>query len=71
MASFKLVVPPHTRVINDAHAILSNINSRADELPPNGGVVAQTPIIRLSGVAFMSDVNIVVRHHEDPLYGDE
>jgi hypothetical protein len=72
MASFKLVVPQNMRVINDAHAIMSNIRSRADELGPDGAPASpSTPVIRLTGVAFMSDVNIVVRRREDPVYDDD
>jgi hypothetical protein len=72
MASFKLFVPPEMRVINEAHAIMSNVRSRANELPPEDApATASSPVIRLTGMAFMSDVNVVVRRREDPVYDDD
>ena len=72
MSSFKLVVPPSLRVVNDAHSVLSNIRSHADELPPEGRRASDAPVIRLTGVAVMSDVSIVVRRRQGPAFdGDD
>lgn len=72
MAAFKLIVPPNVRVINETHAVMSNIASRADEvLPGDAPASAGAPIIRLMGYAFMSEVKIVVRRVEDVRYGDD
>jgi hypothetical protein len=62
MSSFKLILPPGMRVINEAHSLMSSVRSRADE-----GIVddaSATPVIRLTGFALMADVNIVVRRSE-------
>jgi hypothetical protein len=72
MASFKLIVPPNTRVINETHSIMANVRSRADEFLPNESPPsANAPVIRLTGFAMMADVNIVVRRREDPVYDDD
>jgi len=67
MTAFKLVVPPNVRVVNEAHAVMASITSRADEVTP--GTTSGT-IIRLSGFALMSEVKVVVRRVEDALLGD-
>lgn len=72
MTSFKLVVPPGMRVINEAHSFMASIHSRSDEFssggePPTGG----EPVIRLTGYAFMADVHIVVRRSESPMTDEE
>ena len=72
IASVKLIVPPNMRVINETHSIMSNVRSRADELPPEGApAAANMPILRLSGFALMTDLNVVVRRREDPVYDDD
>ena len=72
MASFKLIVPPNMRVINETHAIMADVRSRADELlPGDAPATANAPVIRLTGVAIMSDVKILVRRREDPVYDDD
>ncbi len=72
MASFKLVVPPNMRVINETHAIMATVRSRADELLPEDAPASpNAPIIRLRGVVVMADVNVVVRRREDPMYDDD
>jgi hypothetical protein len=72
MASFKLVVPPNVRVINESHAFLASVRSRADELRPDGEASSPNEtVIRLTGTAIMADVNIVVRRREDPVYDDD
>jgi hypothetical protein len=72
MASFKLIVPPNTRVINETHSIMANVRSRADEfLPGDAPPSANAPVIRLTGFAMMADVNIVMRRREDRAYHDD
>ena len=72
MASCKLVVPPNVRVINETHSVMSNVRSRADELLPDGALTTlDSPVIRLTGLALMSDVRIVVRRREEPVYDDD
>jgi hypothetical protein len=65
MTTFKLIVPPNTRVIDEAHSIMSSVASHADESTASG------PIVRLSGFALMSDVKVLVRRREDPVYEDD
>ena len=70
MASIKVIVPPGVRVIVDAHSVMANVQSRADDAsatPPTPGEA----IVRLTGYAFMADVNVVVRRREDALILDE
>ena len=60
-------MPPNVRVINETHSVMSNVRSRADELPPDGPPATNAPVIRLTGFALMSDVEVVVRRREDPV----
>jgi len=62
MSSFKLIVPPGMRVINEVHSLMASVHSRADEGVP--GEMSSTPVIRLTGFAVMADVKIVVRRSE-------
>ena len=72
MASCKLVVPPNVRVINETHALMANVRSRASEvLPGDAPASTESPVIRLTGYALMSDVNVVVRRLEEPVYDDD
>jgi hypothetical protein len=71
MASCKLVVPPNVRVVNETHSVMSTVRSRADELSSDGVSAPGDAVIRLTGVAFMSDVRIVVRRREEPVYDDD
>jgi len=72
MASCKLVVPPNVRVINETHALMANVRSRASEvLPGDAPASTASPVIRLTGYALMSDVNVVVRRLEEPVYDDD
>lgn len=66
MASLRITVPPGMRVVLDVGSFMSNVQSRADELPAEGAGGGSDPIVRLTGFAFMSDVKIIVRHREDP-----
>jgi len=68
-AAFKLVVPPGMRVIMDMHAVMSSVESRADDIPPEDVLASPgTPVVRLTGTAFWADVKVVVRRRELP-YG--
>ena len=72
MASCKLVVPPNVRVINETHAVMANVLSRASEvLPGDAPASIESPVIRLTGYALMSDVNVVVRRVEEPVFDDD
>jgi hypothetical protein len=72
MTSFKLVVPPGMRVINEAHSFMASIHSRADEFSSRGmPATGNETVIRLTGYALMADVNIVVRRSELPMDDDE
>ncbi|HEY4217078.1 MAG TPA: hypothetical protein VGM67_08070 [Gemmatimonadaceae bacterium] len=62
MSSFKLILPPGMRVINEAHAFMASIHSRADESASSNS----PSTIRLTGYAVMADVHIVVRRPEVP-----
>ena len=62
MASLKIIVPPGMRVIVDSSSFMSNVRSRADEVAVLDPPASQAaPIVRITGYAFMADVNIVVR----------
>jgi hypothetical protein len=72
MASCKLVVPPNVRVINETHAVMATVRSRASEvLPGDAPASTEAPVIRLTGYALMADVNVVVRRLEEPVYDDD
>jgi len=72
MASCKLVVPPNVRVINETHAVMASVRSRADEvLPGDAPATPQAPVIRLTGYAVMAEVNVVVRRLEEPMFDDD
>ena len=69
-AAFKLVVPPGMRVIMDMHAVMSSVESRADDLSPEDVPASPgAPIVRLTGTAFWADVKVVVRRRELTAYG--
>jgi hypothetical protein len=72
MASFKLIVPPNMRVVNETHSFMSNVRSRANEIAPGDPPPsANAPVLRLTGFAFMADVNVVVRRLEDPMFDED
>ncbi len=72
MASCKLVVPPNVRVINETHAVMANVRSRASEvLPGDAPASPEAPVIRLTGYALMADVTVVVRRLEEPVFDDD
>jgi hypothetical protein len=72
MSSFKLVVPPGMRVINEAHSFMASIHSRADEFTSGNAVMnPNATVIRLTGYAVMADVHIVVRRSESPMMDED
>lgn len=68
MASVRVIVPPGMRVINEMHSFLSDVSSAADEVGSGG---ATSPVIRLTGTAFMADMKVKVRRREEPILDDE
>ena len=64
-AAFRLIVPPGMRVVNQIHAVMASVHSATDDLSSvasaGGG-----PIVRLTGLALMGEVKVVVRRREDP-----
>lgn len=71
MASCRIIVAPGVHVINDMHSFMADVRSSADEFPPENLASARTPVIRLTGTAFMSDVKVKVRRREEPILEDE
>jgi hypothetical protein len=71
MASFKVIVPPGMRVVNDLHSIMSDVGSAAEDPLPGELTSARVPVLRLTGTAFMSEVKIKVRRREEPLYEED
>jgi len=63
-AAFKVIVPPGMRVVNEVHAIMASVDSSAEE----GQAETRTsyvPTIRLTGMALMAEVKVVVRRREE------
>ena len=67
-AACKIVVPPGMRVINEVHAIMASVRSKADDADTGNSFV---PTIRLTGMALMSEVKVVVRRREEPISEEE
>jgi Cell wall-active antibiotics response 4TMS YvqF/Domain of unknown function (DUF1707) len=66
MASLRIVVPPGMRVVVETSSIMSNVLSRADDYTPSDRpATPEAPVVRLTGYAFMSDVQVFVRRRED------
>jgi Cell wall-active antibiotics response LiaF, C-terminal/DUF1707 SHOCT-like domain len=63
-AACKIIVPPEMRVINEMHAIMASVTSKADEMDAEG-TVHRGPTLRLTGTAFMAEVKVVVRRREE------
>jgi hypothetical protein len=59
--ALKIVVPPGMRVINEMHAIMASVTSKAHEMDPPGAKRVGGPVIRLTGTALMAEVKVVVR----------
>jgi hypothetical protein len=74
-AACKVVVPPGMRVINEMHAVMASVHSKGDDVAGNdvaaGAGTAYAPTIRLTGIALMSEVKVVVRRREDPVSEEE
>jgi len=62
----KIVVPPNIRVINEMHAIMASVTSKAHEMDPPDSDRPSGPVIRLTGTALMAEVKVVVRKVEKP-----
>jgi len=60
MAAVKLIVPPGVRVASRVGAFMGSVNVRPDE----GKARPEMPVIRLSGWAFMAEVQTKTRHVE-------
>ena len=65
-AACKVIVPPGMRVVNEMHAIMASVQSDADDISPTAED-AYAPTIRLTGMALMAEVKVVVRRREEPL----
>jgi hypothetical protein len=65
-AACKIIVPPEMRVINEMHAIMASVVSKAEEMDAEGAT-RHGPTLRLTGTAFMAEVKVVVRRREDAL----
>lgn len=71
MCAVKIIVPPGMRVINEMHSFMADVRSGADEVLNESLMTPGTPVIRLRGTAFMSDVKVRVRRREEPIYDDD
>jgi hypothetical protein len=67
-AACKVVVPPGMRVINEVHSIMASVNSKAGDAETGASFV---PTIRLTGLALMAEVKVVVRRREAPVSEEE
>ena len=65
----KIVVPPNMRVINEMHAVMASVMSKAHEMDAPGAR-STGPVIRLTGTALMAEVKVVVRKVES-VYDDD
>lgn len=63
-SAVKIVVPPNMRVINEMHAIMASVTSKAHEMDEPGSQHAGGPVIRLTGTAIMAEVKVRVRRVE-------
>jgi hypothetical protein len=66
----KIIVPPGMRVINEMHAIMASVTSKAHEMDPPGAQRGG-PVIRLTGTALMAEVKVRVRRVEGADDDDE
>lgn len=72
MASVRIVVPPHVRVVNEIHAVMASVVVRVDDgLARDEAAMRGAPIVRLTGYALMADVKIVVRGMGQMGYGTD
>ena len=70
-SAVKIVVPPNMRVINEMHAIMASVTSKAHEMDEPGSQRAGGPVIRLTGTALMAEVKVVVRTVESARDDDD
>ena len=63
-AACKIVVPPGMRVINEMHAVMASVTSKAHEMDRPGDERPGATVIRLTGTAIMAEVKVVVRKLE-------
>jgi len=63
-AACKIIVPPEMRVINEMHAIMASVVSKAEEMDAEGAK-RHGPTLRLTGTAFMAEVKVVVRRRDE------
>jgi len=68
MASVRVIVPPGMRVINEIHSVMADVSSNADEVDSG---TDSSPVIRLSGTAFMAEMKVKVRRREEPVFEDD
>jgi Domain of unknown function (DUF1707)/Cell wall-active antibiotics response 4TMS YvqF len=68
-AACKIIVPPEVRVINEMHAIMASVVSKASEMDPRGA--RPGPTLRLTGTALMAEVKVVVRRREESFVDDD
>lgn len=54
--SLKIIIPPGLRVVNRMSALMASVHNDADEV----AVPATGPVVRLTGLALMAEVKIVV-----------
>jgi hypothetical protein len=64
MASVRIIVPPGMRVINEMHAVMASVTSKAHEMDRPGDERPGATVIRLTGTAIMAEVKVVVRKLE-------
>lgn len=68
MASVRITVPPHVRVVVQAQSFLSSLTDEPYE-PPRVGSGA--PVVRITGFAVMADVQVRVRSRREDDLSDE
>jgi hypothetical protein len=71
MASVKLIVPPGMRVINETHSFMADVRNGADEYDTGALTSPKSPVVRLTGTAFMAEVKVKVRRREEPVYEED
>ncbi|MEO7087086.1 MAG: LiaF domain-containing protein [Gemmatimonadaceae bacterium] len=72
MCAFKLIVPPNVQVVNEMHSFMADVRSKADGFSPSGlPARANASIIRLTGLALMAEVKVIVGHRDDAIFDDD
>lgn len=70
MASCRIIVSPEMHVINELHSFMADVRNSADEIAPPDVASARAPVVRLTGIALMSEVRVKVRRREEPIDDD-